>query len=322
VYKGPHILRYQELLDKALHRAAKIARSGRTREQRERETTTARIRSASDILAKDLAAYVKGFPSLGRMHPFYRDLLPALLDVDRLKHAIGAADWASTSILRVARDSVRGIGRAEPGEIPRRKRAAFGRITSLVNQIGPELETLASAAATLRLIPAIDVTLPTIVVAGAPNVGKSALVRRLSSGKPLVAPYAFTTKELSVGHFDEDPIRYQVLDTPGLLDRPPEARNEIERKAAAALRHVAHVIVFLLDPTETCGTTLEDQESLLRRIREEFADVPLLVIENKGDLLSGASGRKRVSALTGAGIAGLAKVATQTARKRAAAVSE
>jgi nucleolar GTP-binding protein len=322
VYTGPHILRSQELLDKALHRASKITRSGKTHEQRQRETTTARIRSASDTLAKDLAAYVKGFPSLGKLHPFYRDLLPALLDVDRLRHAIGAADWASTSILRVARESVRSIGRAEPGEILRRKRAAFGRITSVVNQIEGELETLAHGAATLRLIPAIDVTLPTLVIAGAPNVGKSALVRRLSSGKPLVAPYAFTTKELSVGHFDDDPIRYQVLDTPGLLDRPPEARNDIERKAAAALRHVAHVIVFLLDPTETCGTTLEDQERLLQRIRDEFSDVPLLVIENKGDLLSGDSGRKRVSALTGAGVAALAKVATTTARRRAAAVSE
>ena len=43
-----------------------------------------------------------------------------------------------------------------------------------------------------------------------------------------VQPYAFTTKSLFVGHTDHKYLRWQVIDTPGILDRPLEERNTIE----------------------------------------------------------------------------------------------
>ena len=55
-----------------------------------------------------------------------------------------------------------------------------------------------------------------------------------------VQPYAFTTKSLFVGHTDYKYLRWQIIDTPGLLDRPLEERNTIEMqvifsKAAATV---------------------------------------------------------------------------------------
>lgn len=43
-----------------------------------------------------------------------------------------------------------------------------------------------------------------------------------------VQPYAFTTKSLFIGHTDYKYLRWQVIDTPGILDRPLEERNTIE----------------------------------------------------------------------------------------------
>ena len=43
-----------------------------------------------------------------------------------------------------------------------------------------------------------------------------------------VQPYAFTTKSLFVGHTDYKYLRWQVIDTPGILDRPLDERNTIE----------------------------------------------------------------------------------------------
>lgn len=43
-----------------------------------------------------------------------------------------------------------------------------------------------------------------------------------------VQPYAFTTKSLFVGHMDHRYLRWQVIDTPGILDRPLDERNTIE----------------------------------------------------------------------------------------------
>ena len=55
------------------------------------------------------------------------------------------------------------------------------------------------------------------------------LGRALSSTRADVdVHYTFTTKSLFVGHTDYTYLRYQVIDTPGILDRPFEDRNIIE----------------------------------------------------------------------------------------------
>ncbi len=51
-----------------------------------------------------------------------------------------------------------------------------------------------------------------------------------------VQPYAFTTKSLFVGHTDYKYLRWQVIDTPGILDRPLEERNTIEMQVSHSLR--------------------------------------------------------------------------------------
>ena len=40
--------------------------------------------------------------------------------------------------------------------------------------------------------------------------------------QPVTTRYAFTTKSLYVGHMDYKYLRWQVIDTPGVLDRPIE----------------------------------------------------------------------------------------------------
>lgn len=52
------------------------------------------------------------------------------------------------------------------------------------------------------------------VVLGAPNVGKSRLVDRLTRAAPEVAPYPFTTREPQPGMMDWEDVRVQLIDTP------------------------------------------------------------------------------------------------------------
>lgn len=55
-------------------------------------------------------------------------------------------------------------------------------------------------------------------------------------------PYAFTTKSLFVGHTDYKYLRWQVIDTPGILDRPLEERNTIEMQVCLRLLSVGVVV--------------------------------------------------------------------------------
>lgn len=58
-----------------------------------------------------------------------------------------------------------------------------------------------------------------------------------------VQPYAFTTKSLFVGHMDYRYLRWQVIDTPGILDRPLEERNTIEMQACRSALHLHSLTV-------------------------------------------------------------------------------
>lgn len=68
-------------------------------------------------------------------------------------------------------------------------------------------------------MPVVDLETPTLCLVGAPNVGKSSLVRILSTGKPEVCNYPFTTRGILMGHIVLNYQHFQVTDTPGLLKR-------------------------------------------------------------------------------------------------------
>ena len=302
MFELPSVLDVTGLLDKAFGRAAKATATGPDRVARARNLAVARVRVAGQAIESTLRGVVKGFPSLDRLPPFYQELVDLLVDKGKLKKHLGAANWAADRAAELTRDYRRRIGRAQGKAIGELRQEAYGRLSSIVKQIGSDLDALADARRALRRIPEIDPTVPTIVVAGYPNVGKSSYVRAVSTGRPKVADYPFTTKRVSLGHVERGSRRYQILDTPGLLDRPMEKRNAMERQAISALTHLADGVLFLLDPTETCGYPLDDQRRLLEQIRALFPDVPFVVVANKADLGGEVDQLARVSALNGQGV--------------------
>jgi nucleolar GTP-binding protein len=287
------ILGAEELLNTAFRRGSKI----------DRPDTLAKIKvsAVAGILTSKLDGYVKSFPSLDGLHPFHRELVDVLVGLDDLKHALGGVQWCSERVADVSR-KWRGRDVSEP----------YGRISSIVKKVAGELKVLQDARQALNSVPDIDPAQPIVIVAGPPNVGKSSLVAKMSSAKPMIASYPFTTKELSLGHSDFGGIKVQIIDTPGLLDRPMDERNAIERQGILALTHLDAVVVFLVDPSGTCGYEPAYQERVLAEVAGAFPEGKLIVAEAKSDVpkAEGAKskrGRPRVSAKTGAGIDDLRK---------------
>src|SRR5436305_27475 len=52
------------------------------------------------------------------------------------------------------------------------------------------------------------------LILGAPNTGKSLLLKRLTRANPEVAAYPFTTREPHIGMMDWEDVRVQLVDTP------------------------------------------------------------------------------------------------------------
>lgn len=75
-----------------------------------------------------------------------------------------------------------------------------------------------------------------------------------------------------------------MIDTPGVLDHPLDQRNTIEMQAITALAHLNAAILFLLDISETCGYTIQQQIDLFNSIKPLFQAKPLVIVLTKIDI--------------------------------------
>ncbi len=252
-----------------------------------------RIKVAVEELTDRVQKVIRMVPIIDDLPDFYRELASILVDIDELKLTLGKINGILPVLRSIGREYIKKLTRIEaPKEGDQLRRAAFGRISSVINKQNRNLEYLNEIRGRLREIPSIDYTMPCVVVAGYPNVGKSSIVKNISTNKKIeVKEYPFTTKKLNMGHLEIerrfDKIKIQCLDTPGILDRPMVKRNHIELQAILALRLISDLILFVFDPTPACGYNLESQIDLFDEIKLNFSkerQIEILVIFNKMDL--------------------------------------
>lgn len=136
----------------------------------------------------------------------------------------------------------------------------------------------------LGRLPSIDPNTRTLLICGYPNVGKSSFLRSITRADVDVQPYAFTTKSLYVGHFDYKYLRFQAIDTPGILDHPLEEMNTIEMQSITAIAHLRSAILYFMDLSEQCGYSVASQIQLFQSIKPLFANKLVLIVINKIDL--------------------------------------
>ncbi|XP_031831744.1 nucleolar GTP-binding protein 1 [Nomia melanderi] len=233
-----------------------------------------------------LSQIIQEFPKLDDVHPFYADLMNVLYDKDHYKLALGQINIARHLIDTVAKDYVRLMKFGDSlYRCKQLKKAALGRMATIMKRQAANLAYLEQVRQHLARLPSIDPYTRTIIICGFPNVGKSSFINKITRADVEVQPYAFTTKSLYVGHTDYKYLRWQVIDTPGILDHPLEERNVIEMQAITALAHLRAAVLYFCDISEQCGHTLDEQVKLFESIKPLFANKPLTVVLNKVDVL-------------------------------------
>ncbi|MFB6154386.1 MAG: NOG1 family protein [Haloferacaceae archaeon] len=292
IFEGlPTTPRSEELIDKAFSRAA---RAGRAKGGLEAQQSM--LQTASNILSDNLENVVTSWPDFGTVDPFYYELADAVLadlgefqsaegettGVDLLRQSLSQVTWASRQVDELHREYRTKLRKTDADTARKHRKQAFARMADVVESVSEDLRRVGAARDALKGLPDIRPDEPAIVVAGYPNVGKSSFVNAVTRASNEIAEYPFTTRGVHVGHFERERIRYQIIDTPGLLDRPAAERNEIERMAVSALEHLADAVLFLADPSEECGYPLSSQLELRDDVRAQF-DVPVLTIGNKSD---------------------------------------
>lgn len=243
-----------------------------------------KIKFTQQTISERLTQILTDFPRLNDIHPFYADLCNTLYDKDHYKLALGQINTARSLVDSIARDMIRMV---KYGDSLYRckclKRAALGRMCTVLKRQKASLAYLEEVRKHMSRLPALDPNTRTLLLCGLPNVGKSSFMNKITRGNVDVQPYAFTTKSLFVGHCDYKYLRWQVIDTPGILDHGLEERNTIEMQAIIALAHLTCSVLYFLDISEQCGYPIDEQCSLFRNIKPLFANKQLIIVVNKVD---------------------------------------
>ena len=121
--------------------------------------------------------------------------------------------------------------------------------------------------------------MPTVVLVGRPNVGKSTLFNRVTnSRRSIVTPIAGTTRDVIEQGAEWQGAHFMLVDTGGMFGASDDPLHELVVVAGRRALESAQVVVFVVDGRD--GLLPGDLE-IADRLRT--ADVPVLLAVNKTD---------------------------------------
>ncbi|MES1918063.1 hypothetical protein MHBO_000086 [Bonamia ostreae] len=247
-----------------------------------------KVKFCAATIKERLGGLLSSFPRVDSIHPFYADLMHVLYDKDHYKLALGQLNATRNVVEKICKDYIKLLKFSDSLYRSKQlKRAAMGRMCTALKKLDISLKYLEEVRQHLSRLPSIDPAARTLILAGYPNVGKSSFVNKVSRADVEVQPYAFTTKSLFVGHFFHEYLRWQVIDTPGVLDHPPQELsgcNTIEMQAVTAIAHIQASVLFFVDLSPSCEYSVEQQLRLFEFLRPVFVAKPVVFVASKSDL--------------------------------------
>lgn len=119
---------------------------------------------------------------------------------------------------------------------------------------------------------------------GFPNAGKSSLVNKISSGRPKIGDYPFTTIEPVLGIVSHAERTFVVADIPGLIDGASEGKG----LGHEFLKHIerTYALLFVIDAQDSENNAWERFTALrteLEKFHPKLVEKPYIVALNKCD---------------------------------------
>nr|XP_043624279.1 GTP-binding protein 4 [Erigeron canadensis] len=286
--KLPMVMPSVDILHSALRKARRVTptKGIANAAKREKNKGAKHLDALMKELSLPLKTYKENFPNKRLLHPYERSLVELTLGDGNYEEVLGRVDSLRKKVISVGKELASLCAQSTTKrEAEERLAEGIKRLEEIYYTDGKAIDELMQIAKTLRAMPVVDLEMPTLCLVGAPNVGKSSLVRILSTGKPEICNYPFTTRGILMGHIALSYRNFQVTDTPGILWRRDEDRNNLEKLTLAVLAHLPTAVLFVHDLTGECGTSPSDQFLIYQEIKERFSTHLWIDVVSKCDLL-------------------------------------
>jgi nucleolar GTP-binding protein len=232
-------------------------------------------------LISKLNGLLRDFPRQDDFSGFYLELFKVTINEGKYDNSLKDLLWATEKIVEISHSHAGVLTRCtDAAGLKKAMKDYIGRVSSIIKKISPSLLYLDHARREFKEYPMMKTDLFTVCIAGFPNVGKSTLLGKITTSKPEIKNYAFTTKRLNLGYAEMGGRKVQFIDAPGTLARV-DKMNNIEKQAYLALKYQANIIVFIYDLTHTYP--LEDQRRLFENVKGY--EKPIIIYLSKTDII-------------------------------------
>jgi nucleolar GTP-binding protein len=241
-----------------------------------------KIKFLNERSNRQLRKIINVFPKFEKVDRIYIELInTSQTPVNDIKDALARLLWIGNTIDELAKNSSYKIKKTKSQEtLGFIVKKFLGRFNSLYKKNKEFFIILNEASKFMNKLPKFE-DIYTVSIGGFPNVGKSTLMKKLSGSDVEIQNYPFTTKGLMFGYIYHNQIKsIQLIDTPGLLGR--DKNNSIEQRAQIILNNYSQLIIFVLDFTQTCGYSITEQFSLLKKLKK--SNLNLILYFSKSDI--------------------------------------
>lgn len=140
-----------------------------------------KIKFCQETISEKLGDALEHFPKIQDIHPFYADLFNVLYDKDHYKLALGHLKATKNMVQNMSKDYLKLVKYADSlYRCKALKRAALGRMCTMIRKIGSSLSYLEEVRKHLGRLPSINPYERTLMLTGYPNVGKSSFINSVS----------------------------------------------------------------------------------------------------------------------------------------------
>ncbi|AEA38962.1 nucleolar G-protein (nucleomorph) [Cryptomonas paramecium] len=228
---------------------------------------------------------IQKFPVMNEIDPFFKNIFNLLFNKNYYKVALGWLNNLKLLIFKLLKKytTLLKLGNSLQ-DCKILKKVGLGKLCSMVKKTNSIFIYLKKVEIQIKFIPFINFHKKLILLSGGLGSGKSSLLNKITKANVKTNSYAFVTKFLQIGEYNNNCTTWQLLDTPGLKHIKNLNRNSVEMQTIVALIHLKYTNLHVFDFSFFSKVNMIKQIDIFKSILCYLTKKKIIILLNKTDL--------------------------------------